>query len=77
MSGRAEWTAEWRTNPARLKEKDVDPGSTTFPCISTLSKDEAVTSGYCKPNGFKRKCSRSWFTRTYKRMIKKKISLNE
>lgn len=53
---------EWVTH--LLKEKLVDPGSTTVPCISTLSRVDAVISWYWSPNGFNKKCSWSWLNLT-------------
>lgn len=67
MSGRAAWMAEWRVKPATLTPKLVEPGSTVLPCMSTLTREEAVTSWYSIPKGFSRKCSVSWLTRAYGR----------
>ena len=44
MSGLLAWMAECRTKPATLTPKLVVPGSTTEPCMSILTRLEAVIS---------------------------------
>lgn len=69
MSGLAWWMAECNVKPALLIPNVVDPGSIISPCMSTFTKDDAVTSEYNTPKGFIKKCSCSWLILAWKNLI--------